>query len=204
MEPDLPQRPDAARNDPAGRGDDDAVRQQQRRCEPGVGLRHGKQRQRVDTDDYGAEDRGGTLTLSQQYWYDGVNRLAPVSGVSPYSVTESVSGTTAWWIQDGYDQYGNRWATTSFSESTLTPTAAAQFDATTNRIARQQDGTLLPTQPSGSTPAAYDGVGNLQYYPNAWTMQYDGENRLVQYEPNPSSRVLRRMSTTAKGGACGR
>lgn len=96
---------------------------------------------------------GGTLALTQQYQYDGVNRLGgTVSGLPQNSVTESaaVGGPTVWSIQDGYDQYGNHLATASPAslEGAEMPTAPTQFNEATNQI-----------QSTSAGPVTYDAVG---------------------------------------------
>jgi len=122
---------------------------------------------------------GGTPTLTQPYWYDGVNRLGgTVSGSQQYSVQETETTSTAGptltlWMKDGYDRYGNRWATTSgFSASTLIPSASTQINAATNQIQLTQD---------GSAAVTYDAAGNLNNDRDMGAMTHDGESRLATY-----------------------
>ncbi len=106
----------------------------------------------------------GSLTLSQTYDYDGVNRLSAVNE----SVTSGGTGGGAWSRGYDYDAYGNRAATGSFV-GPATPSALSAFTATTNRLT--------------SSWAGYDAAGNLTHfkYPGQsgldWTAFYDAENR---------------------------
>jgi RHS repeat-associated protein len=102
----------------------------------------------------------GATAIKQTYTYDAVNRLSAAS--------ETLNQAARWMQNYAYDTRGNR--------TTLTSSGV--------------DGGLLPTQ---STPAVssatnritttgylYDSVGNLKNEPGK-VYQYDGENRLVDF-----------------------
>jgi len=113
----------------------------------------------------------GTLTLTQAYGYDNVNRLESVGE----TVTAGGSGGGAWSFTHGYDRFGNMWVTPTggLTAHSATPRAGDQFGATTNRLTKAFDGSAL------SSP--YDAAGNLISHPYVGTMQCDAENRQKQF-----------------------
>jgi hypothetical protein len=114
---------------------------------------------------------GMSGTATQEYRYDGLNRLAVAAENASGSVTATstcsyVGGN--WCQQFGYDVYGNRWVNTysGVAPATNTPLSASNFDAS-NHI------TVNSAQP--------DARGNLQQIggANGQTFAYDAENRIV-------------------------
>jgi RHS repeat-associated protein len=130
----------------------------------------------------------GSQTWTQQYTYDGANRLL------------TANETNGWQQRYGYDAYGNRWIMSSngLPLNVLTPTSQASFSAATNRLV----GANL-----------YDSRGNLKSY-GAYTLVYDGDDRIVtaggavrsaKYEYDGEGRRVRMHicsgSTACPGGA---
>jgi RHS repeat-associated protein len=102
-----------------------------------------------------------SLTYSQSYSYDQVNRLL------------SASEGANWNQQYGYDVYGNRWvqpSSTYIPNPSLTPQSLSAFSAANNRL----------TTALGFN---YDAVGNLTSDPTTAlnAMVYDAENRQTSY-----------------------
>jgi YD repeat-containing protein len=106
---------------------------------------------------------GTTQTQTQSYLYDNVDRLT--------SVTEGAT-----WNQGyGYDQYGNRWvSSSSLPLNMATPVAGPQFDTATNHISKTPADVAMPA-------GAYDPDGELVNHPNIGQMQYDTEGRMTQF-----------------------
>jgi RHS repeat-associated protein len=98
-----------------------------------------------------AINRGGQ-GWSFKYSYDGVDRLS------------FASETNHWQQNYGYDQYGNRWISSSngLPVSAVTPTSQSAFEPATNRLVGTNN---------------YDARGNLKSY-GAYTLGYDGDNRI--------------------------
>jgi RHS repeat-associated protein len=94
----------------------------------------------------------GAQDWTQKFTYDGVNRLS------------SASETNNWQQNYGYDQYGNRWISSSngLPVSALTPTSQSAFSDATNRLAGMNN---------------YDPRGNLKSY-GSYALTYDGEGRI--------------------------
>jgi RHS repeat-associated protein len=104
-----------------------------------------------------------SLTYSQSYSYDQVNRLL--------SATETSLGSQTWQQNYGYDVYGNRWVSSGYlPNSALTPQSLSAFNAANNRL----------TTALGFN---YDAVGNLTSDPTTAinAMVYDAENRQTSY-----------------------
>jgi RHS repeat-associated protein len=98
----------------------------------------------------------GALRFTQNFTYDGANRLATATEAGVWSQTY------------GYDRWGNRAVTAGLAlEPDLTPTSLGHFDTATNRI-RQT-----------STPISwtYDDAGNLTRDGRNRSFTYDAENR---------------------------
>ncbi len=101
-----------------------------------------------------------SLSLSQSFTYDAVNRL--------WTATET-GGSSDWSQTYGYDAFGNRAVTAGYiPNSGLTPTAVAQF--TNNQWL--------------GTGVSYDAAGNQRALPSR-SFTYDAENRVITAtEPN--------------------
>jgi RHS repeat-associated protein len=117
-----------------------------------------------------------SLSWAQAYGYDTLNRLSSATETLQSALPGLPSGVNAdnWTLIEGTDDRGNHWETASAGSPT--PTAASQFDRSTNRVRFLNDvnGTAMPAD-------AYDPAGNLRDHPYIGQMQYDGENRLAQY-----------------------
>jgi RHS repeat-associated protein len=97
-------------------------------------------------------------TFQSTYGYDGANRLS--------SASESVSGSTTWSENFGYDNVGNRWVSAAAPaglETAFTPTVSTNFDTGNHLLV------------NGSS---YDGAGN-QHAIGGYVFTYDAENRLT-------------------------
>jgi YD repeat-containing protein len=117
---------------------------------------------------------GGTMTATQTYGYDLVNRL---TSVGEAAATGLPAGVTAhpWSLSYDYDPYGNFGTTaTGVAMGPRTPAVKTQFSTASNRLAQRTGGAALPAD-------AYDSTGNLQDHPDIGQMTYDGENRLLTY-----------------------
>lgn len=101
----------------------------------------------------------GSATFSQEYQYDGLNRLWTAVDSGGWSQTY------------GYDRYGNRWLVPGSScpgNCSGTPQSETSFDSASNRI---------------SIPGvSYDLAGNLRVDWLGRTAEYDAENRQVSYQ----------------------
>jgi RHS repeat-associated protein len=97
----------------------------------------------------------GATTISQSYVYDRVNRLT--------TATESGS----WSQSHSYDQFGNRWvsSSTGYTLNPLTPQSQSAFNAATNRL----------------TASLYDTSGNQIQDSSGRTFGYDAENRQTSF-----------------------
>jgi RHS repeat-associated protein len=130
----------------------------------------------------------GALALTQDYTYDGINRLK----------TAAESGN--WSRTYDYSPHGNRAVigSTGPTFSMATPTALGQFDSSTNRLIQTFDGSALPGNP-------YDSAGNLQDHPFLGQMSYDAENRQTSFTNGGSTAVYsydgegRRVKKVANG-----
>ena len=100
---------------------------------------------------YGGPNYPGFLNFTQNFGYDGVNRLT------------SVTDSGGWSQNFNYDQYGNMWNTANSGLPTLPmmPTAGSVFNGA-NQI----------------TGNSYDYSGNQTSFGD--TLLYDAENRLIQ------------------------
>jgi RHS repeat-associated protein len=141
------------------------------------------------------------LAWQQNYAYDGFNRLTTVQETLQSASPALPSGTPAnnWNAANGYDIFGNRAETASYSLGLATPTGTAQFNASTNRLAYQQNGAAMP-------PDAYDAAGNLTDDPAfLGTMEYDVEGHQAQYTSGANVATYtydgegRRVSKTLQG-----
>ncbi|MBN1570033.1 MAG: hypothetical protein JXA73_19465 [Acidobacteria bacterium] len=119
----------------------------------------------------------GAQSWIQKYTYDRINRLS------------SALEANNWQQNYGYDQYGNRWISSSsgLPVSVLTPTSQSAFSAATNRLAGTH---------------TYDARGNLKSY-GSYTLAYDGDSRVssaggaapsVKYEYDGEGRRVRSHS----------
>ncbi|MGH9971216.1 MAG: RHS repeat-associated core domain-containing protein, partial [Pyrinomonadaceae bacterium] len=99
------------------------------------------------------------LSLTQNYCYDALNRIASASENSGANWTQTY----------GYDRWGNRWvsASTGYTLSSLTPTSSGAFNTTNNRLVMG--------------PTHYDLAGNLDVDAQSRTFSYDGENRQITF-----------------------
>jgi RHS repeat-associated protein len=107
-------------------------------------------------------------TLTQNYGYDPVNRLKiAVEGAAvPGSMTCPV--TTSWCQEYNFDHFGNRWVASNLPLHSATPTSAAAFSATTNRL----------------TAATYDNAGNMTAHPfitPSGSIAYNANNLATQF-----------------------
>src|SRR5262249_31242830 len=120
----------------------------------------------------GGTSTAGTVTYSQSYSYDGLNR---VSGAS-----ESIVGGAQQWSQSyDVDRWGNRAVRvgSTIPSPNLTPQSIvagdfAAFEQGTNRL-NKANANLLNV--------SYDNGGNLLHDAGSGTMSYDGENRQTSY-----------------------
>jgi RHS repeat-associated protein len=131
---------------------------------------------------------GGTLTLTQSYLYDQLNRLSTATEVSP------TEGTT--WSQTyGYDQYGNRALTAGYivpGNEGLTPrtvgSPTSDINPATNRISQ----------------CLYDKSGNVLNDQIGRSFSYDSENRQLTFNGTAGQYRYdcagRRVSKTDSGG----
>jgi RHS repeat-associated protein len=106
--------------------------------------------------------RGG-VTWTQNYTYDGVNRL--------HSVNET--GTYGFYRQYGYDEYGNRWITTSDLNVAGEPTSAGNINPLNNRL--------------DMTGVQYDAAGNQTSFGSYTTINYDAEGRISTMTGSPGN-----------------
>jgi RHS repeat-associated protein len=97
------------------------------------------------------------LSLTQDYCYDSLNRLA----------SASENGGANWSQSYGYDRWGNRWvsASTGYTLSSLTPTGSGAFNTANNRL----------------FASGYDNAGNHTSDAQSRTFEYDGENRQTKF-----------------------
>lgn len=151
----------------------------------------------------GVSDPAQSLSWSQTYGYDGVNRLTTAQESLQTPAPPLPSGVTAnnWNATNGYDAYGNRWESASWAVGGLTATASGQFNTANNRLQYLNDSrTAMPAD-------AYDGTGNLTDHPSLGQMVYDGENRLKQYTDGGNQTLYtydgdgRRVTKTVTGAA---
>jgi len=146
----------------------------------------------------GILESGQSISWTQVYGYDGVNRLITAAE----TLSPANSQTPPWSVTDSYDGFGNRAEALSGYTlgATSTPAAISQFNAATNRLSLQYDNTPMPAD-------AYDAKGNLQDHPQVGQMAYDAENRMVQFTSGASVSTYvydgdgRRVMQTAGGSA---
>jgi RHS repeat-associated protein len=106
-----------------------------------------------------------TTYWSQNYEYDGFNRLTCVTE----NTTNVPAGTCAmqntWWQQYQYDRFGNRWvgAREGLTNNAQEFTAEGEINKTNNRL----------------TGVTYDAVGNPVTYAPWGGLTWDAENRLL-------------------------
>jgi RHS repeat-associated protein len=150
---------------------------------------------RLDYGDYGGAANNGNLlsqsiyhgatgaTWAQTYTYDGANRLK--------TINEAAAGGPAWSQTYGYDRFGNRWVPSSgLPLSSLTPTAAGEFNAATNRL---------------TTPNLYDLAGNHTRDELGRTFTFDAESHQVTFGDGSTSATYvydgegRRVRATVQG-----
>lgn len=113
---------------------------------------------------------GGTVSMTQSYLYDHVNRLS--------SATEG----TNWSQGYGFDQYGNRWVSSgNVLDSTLTPQHSTDFVAATNRLsASLYDIPGNQTQDAAGRSFAYDSENHQTSFNNGDAIyRYDCDGRRV-------------------------
>lgn len=124
----------------------------------------------------------GATQISQSYTYDQANRLL--------SATEAGS-----WSQSySFDQFGNRWVTSStgYALSPLTPQSQSAFNATTNRLVGSlYDTSGNLTQDAFGRVFGYD-AENRQTSLNGTTAtySYDGDGRRVKKTDSTSTTVF--------------
>jgi YD repeat-containing protein len=113
---------------------------------------------------------GGFLNLKTLYGYDSRNRLETANELV---VSGGTSGGS-WSQTNGYDRYGNRWATSSgIGQSDWTPQDSSYVNAATNRLTKSRFG-------GGTQPVTYDAAGFLTGHPHVSRgLVYDAEGRLV-------------------------
>jgi RHS repeat-associated protein len=99
----------------------------------------------------------GSLDVTQTYTYDELNRLK----------TANESNGANWSQTYGFDRFGNRWvsASTGYTLSPLTPTAAGAFNTANNRL----------------FASGYDSAGNQTTDAQSRSFTYDGENRQITF-----------------------
>jgi RHS repeat-associated protein len=129
------------------------------------------------------------LSLTQSYLYDPVNRLS--------SASES-GGINPWTQSNGYDRFGNRWASSGAEVGgypTWVPQSQSEFNAANNRLV--------------TSPSVYDEVGNLKADKVSRLFKYDAENKQVEFNPNVGSQPVtnyfydgdgRRVKKSENGG----
>ena len=100
----------------------------------------------------------GMSTLTQNYTYDNLNRIA--------SVTEMANSATNLSQTFGYDIYGNRWIN-GRTNLTTSPWEPSYFTAANNRI--------------GNSGWEYDAAGNVTQTPNGQTISYDAEGHQTKF-----------------------
>ncbi len=122
------------------------------------------------------QSSGMTGTATQEYRYDNLNRLtfAVENGTGPFTSTSACSGSVggSWCQQFNYDQAGNL---TVAGQTGITLATVSSISPTTNRIT--------------DTGWAYDSNGNIIASPSGQPINYDAENRQVNYTPTGSTQT---------------
>ena len=124
----------------------------------------------VESRQWARKTAGGYLNLLSSFGYDGRNRLTTFNE----SVVSGGSTGGSWGQTNGYDRYGNRWATpTGITQSDWTPTQQSNFDAAKNQITTAKLG-------ASTAAVTHDVAGYMTVHPQvAGTLVYDAEGRLV-------------------------
>lgn len=116
------------------------------------------------------DDTGFTAT--QHYQYDQLNRLTGAQEVNGVSTAWQTTMPSApfWQQMFSYDRYGNRAVVTANTTSTMIG-PNPEINTTNNRIT-----------PRSGEYYDFDNAGNMTKGQGGDTLDYDAENKLVQYQ----------------------
>jgi len=130
---------------------------------------------------------GMAATITQDYTYDGVNRLLLAAEYTNGTATPSCPDTTSQWCtQFGYDAYGNRSVANATNYSFVNQPVT--FSPTTNQVTGSGwnydtvNGRGTVTSDPGGDSFTYDAEDRL-LTANGMTYRYDGDGRRVGNVP---------------------